>query len=72
MLPDRLIGINDCLEMTGQGELLDVRPEHETKAGGGSGSHSYSLSAAPIAPYSRNYQWLPCEVEFSGLDDSVK
>ena len=70
VLPDRLVGIHDCLQMTGLGNLIPVPPEDETKAER-TDSHYYQMSPN-LGPYSRNYQWLPCDVELSTHDDSVK
>jgi hypothetical protein len=66
MLPDKLIGLDDCLEMIGLGKCLPSPLEDE-------GKHDHlphSYSTRP--PYSRNYQWLPCEVEFSAQNEGVK
>lgn len=71
VLPDKLVGIDNCLEMTGLGNRIPIPPEDQTKQGRGSDSNSYFWSALS-PPYSRNYQWLPCEVEFSGKGESVK
>lgn len=70
ILPDRLIGINDCLENTGLGHRIP--PPSEIDAKSGAGKESSSAWSRPAAPYSRNYQWLPCEVKFIGQGENVK
>jgi hypothetical protein len=66
ILPDELVGLNNCLEMIGRGNSLpspfqdeDTRDTFFHWAGSGS-------------LYSTNFQWLPCEVELSTQNDDVK
>lgn len=62
VLPDSLIGIDDCLEYCGKGVVVPIRPDEET-------SHYVRLggrrrNSPEEAPYSKHFQWLPSEVEF--------
>jgi hypothetical protein len=66
ILPDKLVGLDSCLEMIGLGNSLRPRLEHESMQDGFPNSYSTG------SPYSRNYQWLPCEVEFPALNERVK
>ena len=69
ILRDSLVNIDDCVERCGEGEILGVPPSEETKLI--LPDQSWRLLFNPIRnPYSRKFQWLPCEVEFDG--DKVK
>ncbi|KAH8797931.1 hypothetical protein F5884DRAFT_814113 [Xylogone sp. PMI_703] len=70
VLKDTLIGLDDCIENIGKGIIVPTPPDDQTvfikeKAGG----HSYGGDNRP--PFSKKFQWLPCEVEFS-TDGSSK
>lgn len=67
ILPDKLVGLGNCLEMTGLGNIIAPRSKEEGKDTDFLNRY-YEASSA----YSMNYQWLPCEVEFSGLDKEVR
>ncbi len=67
ILPDKLVGLDKCLEMIGLGNILPLPSEDETEHLSFPHQHG-----SPGSPYSRNYQWLPCEVEFSGPNEEVK
>jgi hypothetical protein len=67
ILPDKLVGLDNCLEMIGLGNIIPVPPEKESQHD--AFPHQYSATGSP---YSRKYQWLPCEVEFSGPNEEVK
>lgn len=62
ILPDSLIGLDDCLESCGEGIILPVRPGEETALA--NSSNTYSWREPLVPPYSKHFQWLPSEVEF--------
>ncbi|GFF34443.1 hypothetical protein IFM46972_04225 [Aspergillus udagawae] len=56
VLGDKLIGLDDCFLYVGQGEMTrisDSPPERLRRM-------------TDHDPYSRHFQWLPCEVKFNG------
>jgi len=60
ILPDKLVEIDNCLEMIGLGNALPSPSENE-------------ISDAHLShSYSTDYQWLPCDVEFSAPDEGVR
>ncbi|KAF9886555.1 hypothetical protein FE257_011327 [Aspergillus nanangensis] len=67
ILPDRLIGTDDCLESIGQGDTLPVPPEEETVAMATNNlTSNYGWTQLQsLKPYSRKFQWMPCNVEFT-------
>lgn len=64
ILPDRVIGLDDCLASVGQGDVLEVLPAAQAVC------PEYGLGSqkgdAGFEPYSRKFQWLPCDVEAVG------
>ncbi|KAJ5203771.1 uncharacterized protein N7498_004650 [Penicillium cinerascens] len=58
ILRDKLIGLDDCLNSVGQGEVLQVRPKREASPRSWRGYPSHEA-------ISRRFQWLPCDVRFS-------
>lgn len=61
ILRDRIIGLDDCLASTGEGEQLPAPPKQERLQS--------SLGRNVYEPYSQKFQWLPCDVEFTDGDD---
>jgi Protein of unknown function (DUF4246) len=64
ILPDRLITIDDCLESIGQGELLPSPSEEDAQVPRPRYGH-FRWRHRQLPPYSRKFQWLPCDVEFT-------
>ena len=72
ILPDSLVSLDYCIEKCGEGVTLDVPSSneahlvtvHET------GWAAFLHWEAMRDPYSRKFQWLPCEIELE--DDKVK
>lgn len=64
ILPDRLITVDDCLESIGQGELLPVPSEEDALVPGPRYGGLWWRNGQ-LRPYSRKFQWLPCDVEFT-------
>lgn len=64
VLPDSLVGLDDCVESCGKGNIIQIREDDETVAqmtrrvSGGWRNRGTTV-------YSKNYQWLPSEVEFT-------
>ena len=54
ILPDQTIGLDDCIGSMGQGELLKVPAE----------GHAQIPRDEGPSPWSRKFQWLPCNVGF--------
>ena len=57
ILPDKLIGRDDCLHNIGMPQLLS-EPQGEIR-------DSYHGFNSNFNPYSRKFQWMPCDVEFT-------
>ena len=60
ILPDRTIDLVTCLRSLGQGELLPVPPEDQKSLP----SNPWGHGESPCT-YSRKFQWLPCDVDFT-------
>lgn len=60
VLPDQIIGLDDWMSSS-KGEVLPIPPESEQKAPRSWGNRT---------PYSRRFQWLPCDVKLT--DDGCK
>jgi hypothetical protein len=73
VLEDSLVGLGECLESIGKGKVVQIRPVEESvldkKASDPPLINEWTASPPP---YSRNFQWLPCDVDISGNDGSVK
>jgi len=70
ILSDSLTSLDDCIERCGEGVVVSV-PSRE--GGDPDKWDGYSIKPPMVpGPYSRKFQWLPCEVDVSGDDDSVK
>lgn len=60
VLPDRIIGLGDCLDSAGQGELIPVPSEEEATI------RKYAIgNFNPTQRLSQKFQWLPCDVELT-------
>lgn len=63
VLPEKILSLDDCLHYVGQGEVLAIPPkkdrDHSLLQGIGYGNST--ASSYPF--YSKDFQWLPCEVE---------
>lgn len=63
ILRNTLVGLDDCVDKCGEGETLGVPPAEVLM--------HYSRLGGPWSdPYSRKFQWLPCEVGFES--DKIK
>ncbi|KAH0565668.1 hypothetical protein GP486_000942 [Trichoglossum hirsutum] len=66
ILPDSLSNLSNCIESCGEGEIIPIPPEEEAELG-----RSVYFRRNETTPYSRKFQWLPCELEFTGDDGNV-
>jgi hypothetical protein len=70
VLSGRLIGLEDCIENCGNGDVIQIRPEEEAELVAHDNWNTNWNSNWSL--YSRNFQWLPCEVDIAGEDGSAK
>ncbi|PLB55870.1 hypothetical protein P170DRAFT_433346, partial [Aspergillus steynii IBT 23096] len=63
ILPDRLIGVDDCLDSVGQGEQLAVPPKNQALSD--DPTRFFGREWA-VDPFSRKFQWMPCDVDMAG------
>lgn len=63
ILPDQVIELDDCLNSVGQGQLLSVPPDEQAAIT--NYPLGYSVDDTNVKAYSRKFQWLPCDVEFT-------
>lgn len=61
ILPDRVIGLDDCFSSVGQGQLLSVPPQEQALLS----NSEYNYHYLNREVYSRKFQWLPCDVELT-------
>ncbi|KAF7977250.1 hypothetical protein HWV62_4367 [Athelia sp. TMB] len=66
ILKDSIVGLEQSVELCGKGEVLPVPPAPVIPA-----SQRFPYSQFED-PWSMKFQWLPCQVEFTGDDDEVK
>ncbi|EKV12216.1 hypothetical protein PDIG_45410 [Penicillium digitatum PHI26] len=66
VLPDRIIGLDDCLGSVGQGDLVPV-PSSQNCGPVLNGRHQYHREDQMFV-FSDKFQWLPCDVEI--VDDA--
>jgi Protein of unknown function (DUF4246) len=69
ILPDSVTGLDDCIMRCGEGIVLPT-PQEEGDPDRWDG-YSQKPPMVP-GPYSNRFQWLPCDVDISGDEDSVK
>jgi hypothetical protein len=55
VLSDSLIGLDDCIESCGKGEVVSIRPDEETHLEFKRGQWDWARRADP-RPYSKNFQ----------------
>lgn len=72
ILSDSLVGLDDCIQRTGQGETIPVPPGNESYLHGPPKSPGYYYDRSFSKPFSLRFQWLPCDVDISGGEDCVK
>jgi hypothetical protein len=70
ILPDSLTNLDDCIKRCGDGVVIPV-PSQESGDRDRWGGYTIKPPVVP-GPYSRKFQWLPCDVDISGEGDGVK
>ncbi|CZR51823.1 uncharacterized protein PAC_01700 [Phialocephala subalpina] len=73
VVEDELIELKDCIESSGKGKVVPS-PKDEELSGPQVRQYifrNFRPGESPN-PYSRNFQWLPCEVDISNEDGSAK
>ncbi|KAF5383274.1 hypothetical protein D9615_005045 [Tricholomella constricta] len=70
ILPDSLVGLDDCIQRSGEGLTIPVPPLEEASIE--SSYHYRHEGDDSTAPFSRRFQWLPCEVDLSGGEGTAK
>jgi Protein of unknown function (DUF4246) len=68
ILPDSVTSLDDCINRCGEGVVVPVPSQVDPDKWDG---YSHEPPVAP-GPYSRKFQWLPCDVDISSDGDSVK
>ena len=53
ILPDSLVGLDDCIQRCGEGAIVPVPSDED-------------INRHEPGSYSNRFQWLPCEVDISG------
>ncbi|KAJ5356553.1 Protein of unknown function DUF4246 [Penicillium concentricum] len=68
VLPDQVIGVDDCLSSMGQGTMIPISSEEESLVA----SDHESMTHYHIQPrLSRKFQWLPCEVDINDSECEI-
>jgi len=68
VLEDRLIGLEDAISNCGEGTVVPVRDEKETWSDRKELIYYAGMDNRTTTPYSKDFQWLPCEVDISTGD----
>lgn len=68
VLPKGKVGLQDCTEYIGKGEVVKPPDSSDIEV---NRSHPRSQDIVPTEYWSREFQWLPCDVEFAE-EGSVK
>ena len=63
VLPDKVLGLEDCLDHIGEGEVLPTPPDSESKVVSSGWPYRTSLSNLPVL--SMKFQWMPCDIDLS-------
>ncbi|KAF5383181.1 hypothetical protein D9615_005038 [Tricholomella constricta] len=70
ILLDSLVGLDDCIQRSGEGVTIPVPPLEEVSI---DSSYQYRRrDDDSTTPFSRRFQWLPCEVDLSGGEGTAK
>ncbi|KAJ5454994.1 hypothetical protein N7530_012763 [Penicillium desertorum] len=63
VLPDKILGLEDCLDYIGKGEVLPTPPDSESKVDSSDKPRRGGLSDLPVL--SMKFQWMPCDIDIS-------
>jgi hypothetical protein len=66
ILPDTLVGLDDCIERCGEGITIPIAPNDPVLI------PNTPVSAGNLESFSKKFQWLPCDVDIAGDNDSVR
>lgn len=69
IVEDSLVSLEECIKACGKGNVIPIPSEQEMYLETNMGSLRND-DRVPV--FSRKFQWLPCEVEFSDQNDSVR
>ncbi|KAF8154436.1 hypothetical protein B0H34DRAFT_523156 [Crassisporium funariophilum] len=72
ILKDDITTLDDCITKCGAGKTLAIPPEEETILTQEKYQRYISEEIGELKPFSRKFQWLPCEVDISGPHDTVR
>ncbi|TFK36202.1 hypothetical protein BDQ12DRAFT_725247 [Crucibulum laeve] len=73
ILKESVTSLDDCIERCGEGEVIPVPPRDRKAKAEKVDDDGFDANFKWLSnPYSRRFQWLPCEVDISGEEDSVK
>lgn len=74
ILRDGVVGVTDCTDRAGEGVTIPVPPEEKTLPSGEQTSYrpTFGRERTFTTPFSRQFQWLPCDVDLSREEHSVK
>ncbi|KAG5639577.1 hypothetical protein H0H81_010778 [Sphagnurus paluster] len=67
ILPETRLGLEDCISLSGAGVIVPM-PLHEEEVPG----LRYWRRATISAPFSKNFQWLPCDVDISAGEGAAR
>ncbi|KAJ5579988.1 uncharacterized protein N7459_005973 [Penicillium hispanicum] len=62
VLPDRVIGVDDCIDSMGQGQLIPIPSDADATP---DIFESYGSHRLAVSPLSQRFQWLPCDIELT-------
>ncbi|KAG6918567.1 hypothetical protein DXG01_013368 [Tephrocybe rancida] len=65
ILPNDVVGLDDCVKRSGEGVVVPVPPEDENGLKRSSSPVLWFWMPNPSTPFSRHFQWLPCDVDIS-------
>ena len=60
IIPDQIISTEAAMSFCGKGEVLPIRDTAEAEA-----TEKHGPWGSKITPYSRKFQWLPCDLSFA-------
>lgn len=63
VLPDKILGLEDCFDFIGEGEVLPTPPDCQAKVNT-HGRH-FQVSSWDLPLLSLRFQWMPCDIELS-------
>ncbi|KAI9832635.1 MAG: hypothetical protein M1819_004220 [Sarea resinae] len=61
ILPNSLVDLDNCIELSGTGSIISVPRDEDAEAT--TKSDLYNTRGSSAAPYSKKFQWLPCDVQ---------